>query len=1059
MNITRGPSKLIVIMPFLMAASMLAITFSVHQASARTVDITFFQFGVGPDFMGTVITINGSDYNPSQLPTTLTCTSGSIIIFSFASPLSGSSGVQYTWDNTTGLSNYQNESFAVTGKAGNITGNYKTQYYLTVSSAHGSPNPLSNWFDSGTEITESVDSITPGTTGTQYVCSGWTGTGSVPSSGGGSLTTFTINAASSIVWNWKIQYQITFDETGVGGDFLGTVATIDGANYSVNMLPVSFWWDNGSNHDFSFASPLLGGSTQYSWNSTSGLSTMQSEGLTVVAPGSIIGDYVVENQVTFDQVGIGSDFTGTIIIIDSVSYSKSQMPVSFSWALGSVHSFALQSPLIVDVNSKQYVWTITTGLSSLQSDVLNVSSYGSITGNYKTQYHLTVISANDSPSPLSGWFDSGSGVIASVTSPISGGSGVQYVCTGWTGSGSVPGSGSGLSVSFVIDAASAITWNWKTQYQVIMDQTGVSVDFVGSVLAVDGFNYVVIDLPVTFWWDSGSSHSFSFASPLVVGAKQYTWNSTSGLSTFSNGTLIVTSRGSIIGNYLVQNQVSFDQVGVSSDFVGTVIIIDSVGYSNVQLPVSFSWSLGSTHSFAFQSPLIVGANSKQYVWTGTTGLSSLEGDTINVTVYGSIVGAYKTQYYLSVASQYDSPSPASGWFDTGTFIQESVNSPILTGTGTQQVCTGWSGTGSVPAFGSSNFVAFIINAPSSVSWNWKTQYQLTVFSAYGTASGEGWYDSGSTAYATLALGTVSGTPGIQYVFVAWTGGASGTDTISGPITMDGPKTASADWKTQYYLTVNSAYSIPIGSGWYDSSTTAYARLQNGTYLGTAGIQYVFVGWLGDASGTVYSQSNGIIMDSPKTAAANWTAAMHILTILPSYGSVGGSTVPSAGIYPLNDSSPVTVTATSGIGYTFEYWTLDGQNYTGNPISVAMNTDHTLIPVFQIQNFTLTILSSDNGTTIPAAGVYSYNFGTNVTITASPIAGYEFDHWLLDNTTITANPTSVTLSGNHTLESFFRNVTQPPAESPDLTMYLTIFAILVGIFFLGFIVFVIIQRRR
>ena len=44
--------------------------------------------------------------------------------------------------------------------------------------------------------------------------------------------TFAINAPSSITWNWKIQYQVTFDQTGVGSDFTGTVVTIDSVNYN-----------------------------------------------------------------------------------------------------------------------------------------------------------------------------------------------------------------------------------------------------------------------------------------------------------------------------------------------------------------------------------------------------------------------------------------------------------------------------------------------------------------------------------------------------------------------------------------------------------------------------------------------------------------------------------------------------------------------------------------------------------------------------------------------------------------------------------------------------------
>jgi uncharacterized repeat protein (TIGR02543 family) len=243
---------------------------------------------------------------------------------------------------------------------------------------------------------------------------------------------------------------------------------------------------------------------------------------------------------------------------------------------------------------------------------------------------------------------------------------------------------------------------------------------------------------------------------------------------------------------------------------------------------------------------------------------------------------------------------------------------------------------------------------------------------------------------------------------------------------------------------------------------AYARLDNGTDSGTGDIQHVFTGWSGDASGTVYSQSNGITMNGPKTATANWAAARHALTILTPYGSLGGSTSPSAGIYPKNESSPVTVTATSDVGYTFEHWTLDGQNVTDNPINVSMTTDHTLLPVFQILNFTLTILPSDKGTTIPTAGTYSYSYGINITIGASPTQAYQFDHWLLNGASVTTNPITVTISGNQTLQPFFQPVPStpaPPMLSPELTQDLIVFAIIGLITLTVFGVYVIIERRR
>jgi hypothetical protein len=467
---------------------------------------------------------------------------------------------------------------------------------------------------------------------------------------------------------------------------------------------------------------------------------------------------------------------------------------------------ALTAPTYVNVSpSMRYrfnYWDVDatpqgTGVNPI---TVGMNSNHTATAHYITQYYLTVSSPYDSPTPVSGWFDSGTGITASVTSPVAGPAGTRYVCTGWAGSGSVPASGSTSSVTFTINAPSSITWTWKTQYQVIFDQTGISSDFAGTVLTIDNSNYARSDLPTSpqFWWDQSSQHSFAFASPLVVnGGKQYVWSSTSGLSTLQGGTLTITTSGNVIGNYIVQNVVTFDQTGVGSDFGGTVVIIDQVSYTWAQLPISFSWGVGTTHSFSFQSPLVVNANAEQYVWTSTTGLSNQQSGSITVTTYGSIIGNYKTQYYLTVSSPY------------------------------------------------------------------------------GTTGGQGWYDSGSSAYATVSPLTVPGASGVQYVFTSWSGDASGTTSPSNPITMNSAKTATATWKTQYYLTLATnppGLPSPAGAGWYYAGTNATISTAAFVDIAPGSSRYRFNGWTTTDMAEITDPTRSpttVLMDKVKTVTANY----------------------------------------------------------------------------------------------------------------------------------------------------------------------------------------------
>jgi hypothetical protein len=260
-----------------------------------------------------------------------------------------------------------------------------------------------------------------------------------------------------VIGNYKTRYYLTLATNPVG----------------VNSPSGAGWYDANTNATVSTDAfvNIVSGSSRYRFKGWTTADMTEIADLTV-SPTAVLMDtgktvtanYAVQYNVTFNQSGVDPDFTGTVVTVDSVNYAVGGLHHSFWWDNSSSHNFAFQSPLIVTANNKQYVWTSTTGLSALQSGTMPVSSSGSVIGNYKTQYYLTVTSPYDSPTPTSGWLDSGTLETASVTSPASGPVNTRYVCIGWTGAGSVPASGTGSSVTFTINQQSAVTWNWKTQY-------------------------------------------------------------------------------------------------------------------------------------------------------------------------------------------------------------------------------------------------------------------------------------------------------------------------------------------------------------------------------------------------------------------------------------------------------------------------------------------------------------------------------------------------------------------------------------------------------------------
>jgi len=62
-------------------------------------------------------------------------------------------------------------------------------------------------------------------------------------------------------------------------------------------------------------------------------------------------------------------------------------------------------------------------------------------------------------------------------------------------------------------------------------------------------------------------------------------------------------------------------------------------------------------------------------------------------------------------------------------------------------------------------------------------------------------------------------------------------------------------------------------------------------------------------------------------------------------TTGGTTDPSPGTYTYWEGTIVSVTANPYTNYVFDHWELDGFWYSSNPISVTMDSDHTLRAVF------------------------------------------------------------------------------------------------------------------
>jgi len=139
---------------------------------------------------------------------------------------------------------------------------------------------------------------------------------------------------------------------------------------------------------------------------------------------------------------------------------------------------------------------------------------------------------------------------------------------------------------------------------------------------------------------------------------------------------------------------------------------------------------------------------------------------------------------LQVNSLEGSPSPVVGPHTIIYNTAVTCSVANVESGGIQYECTGWTGTGSIPASGISNAVEVTLTEDSSIIWTWATNYLLDI-----TISGSGSVDADDAFYVANSEQILTATPDRGWLFMGWSGDAYGTN--NAVLTMDTPQAVSA----------------------------------------------------------------------------------------------------------------------------------------------------------------------------------------------------------------------------------------------------------------------------
>jgi len=605
------------------------------------------------------------------------------------------------------------------------------------------------------------------------------------------------------------------------------------------------------------------------------------------------------------------------------------------------------------------------------------------------------------------------------TTPSSGGTGIQHVCTGHLGTGNLT-DGSQTSVSFTITLDTSVTWTWQMQYKLTtaasppeqgtVEPSGETWHNAGAVVGVTATG----NPPAGFLnWSGDLSGTENPKNITMNGAKSVTAN-------FGTSTLTVSNPSGY--------DTPVPAVGTYPYAAGTEITCSITSSVTVPPVTTFTegfesgnidgWTTGGSmpepNWFATDGKKHSGTYSARSgdAWASDLGSSWIErtftigagGGTL--TFWGKVDTQWRgwgwLDFYIDGVMQplritdygvweqrtislspgdrtlrwffYKLPDDYENdcaWIDDITITQDPK---------TRYLCTGYTGTGSCPS-GTGNSVTFTITQTSSITWNWAVQHQLfTSVSPGGTGaidasptSADGYYESGTVV-------TLTGVPSAAYIFKNWSGDLSGTANPQS-ITMTGVKRVTATFEKPTLKVYNpTTYDTPVpaaGTYSYDRGTSVTCSVTSPFIVGNS--RYTSTGYTGTGSCPSGPESSVTFqLNTHSTITWNWVAHFRLaVAVNPPAG--WGTVTKSPDQEWYDPGTVVTMTATPSVETRiFVNWSGD---LTGseNPVNVTMNTGKGITA-----NFGATVVvASPYGSPNPPVGSNACPGGAPVTVSCGP----------------------------------------------------------------------------
>jgi uncharacterized repeat protein (TIGR02543 family) len=441
-------------------------------------------------------------------------------------------------------------------------------------------------------------------------------------------------------------------------------------------------------------------------------------------------------------------------------------------------------------------------------------------------------------------------------------------------------------------------------------------------------------------------------------------------------------------------------MNASTITTATFTLMETQGTTFVSGTVSY---VGTTATF---TPLSNLKPNTTYIATITTGVQDSSSCCCNP-MASNYAWSFTTvaPYTIRISSNPTAGGTTSGvGFTNGVGTFNSCSSVTVTAApNTGYTFTNW--TEGVTVVTTNPSYTFTVSGDRTLVANFEIiKYTLSASGLHGTVILNP--AAGPYSYGTSV--TLTAVPDVGYHFVSWSGDTVGKSAATSPmsVTMIANRIITANFAVNTYTLTTTAVN---GTVTKNPNQTTYNYGSNVILTATASPGYTFTGWSGDTTSLINPLT--VTMNANKNITANFAITTYTLTIT----SVNGTVTKNPNQTSYNIGTNVTLTATPSLGYTFTGWSGDTTSSI-NPLIVTMNANKNITANFAVGTYTLTI-TSVNGTVAKNPNQTSYNYGTNVTLTATPNTGYTFTGWSGDTTSLT-NPLTVTMNKNKNITANF-----------------------------------------